>query len=231
MIINNLEYEINKGKRKNIYLQIKNGKVIVKVPYYVTTKQIEEIVYKKSNWIQKSLEKYNQKNNELKKYQEGEIYKILGKEYILKINYEETNQIKVDITDCNIIINLPFTYKMEPNLSNKIEKIINKMYMQIIQKQLDYTMKKVTNMVGLAPKKYRVRDMKSAWGSCSSTKNISIALKLIEYSPKAFEYVVLHEVCHLKHMNHSKQFWQMVEGYMPDYKKYKKELNSSKYDR
>ena len=231
MIINNLEYEINKGKRKNIYLQIKNGKVIVKVPYYVTNKQIEEIVYKKYNWIQKSLEKYNQKNNELKKYQEGEIYKILGKEYILKINYEETNQIKVDITDCNIIINLPFTYKMEPNLSNKIEKIINKMYMQIIQKQLDYTMKKVTNMVGLAPKKYRVRDMKSAWGSCSSTKNISIALKLIEYSPKAFEYVVLHEVCHLKHMNHSKQFWQMVEGYMPDYKKYKKELNSSKYDR
>lgn len=231
MIINNIEYEINEGKRKNIYLQIKNGKVIVKVPYYVTNKQIEEIVYKKSNWIQKSLEKYNQKNNELKKYQEGEIYKILGKEYILKINYEETNQIKVDITDCNIIINLPFTYKMEPNLSNKIEKIINKMYMQIIQKQLDYTMKKVTNMVGLAPKKYRVRDMKSAWGSCSSTKNISIALKLIEYSPKAFEYVVLHEVCHLKHMNHSKQFWQMVEGYMPDYKKYKKELNSSKYDR
>ena len=231
MIINNIEYEINKGKRKNIYLQIKNGKVIVKVPYYVTNKQIEEIVYKKSNWIQKSLEKYNQKNNELKKYQEGEIYKILGKEYILKINYEETNQIKVDITACNIIINLPFTYKMEPNLSNKIEKIINKMYMQIIQKQLDYTMKKVTNMVGLAPKKYRVRDMKSAWGSCSSTKNISIALKLIEYSPKAFEYVVLHEVCHLKHMNHSKQFWQMVEGYMPDYKKYKKELNSSNYNR
>lgn len=231
MIINNIEYEINKGKRKNIYLQIKNGKVIVKVPYYVTNKQIEEIVYKKSNWIKKSLEKYNQKNNELKKYQEGEIYKILGKEYILKINYEETNQIKVDITDCNIIINLPFTYKMEPNLSNKIEKIINKMYMQIIQKQLDYTMKKVTNMVGLAPKKYRVRDMKSAWGSCSSTKNISIALKLIEHSPKAFEYVVLHEVCHLKHMNHSKQFWQMVEGYMPDYKKYKKELNSSNYNR
>lgn len=201
------------------------------MPYYVTNKQIEEIVYKKSNWIKKSLEKYNKKNNELKKYQEGEIYKILGKEYILKINYEETNQIKVDITDCNIIINLPFTYKMEPNLSNKIEKIINKMYMQIIQKQLDYTMKKVTNMVGLAPKKYRVRDMKSAWGSCSSTKNISIALKLIEYSPKAFEYVVLHEVCHLKHMNHSKQFWQMVEGYMPDYKKYKKELNSSNYNR
>lgn len=231
MIINNIEYEINKGKRKNIYLQIKNGKVIVKVPYYVTNKQIEEIVYKKSNWIKKSLEKYNKKNNELKKYQEGEIYKILGKEYILKINYEETNQIKVDITDCNIIINLPFTYKMEPNLSNKIEKIINKMYMQIIQKQLDYTMKKVTNMVGLAPKKYRVRDMKSAWGSCFSTKNISIALKLIEYSPKAFEYVVLHEVCHLKHMNHSKQFWQMVEGYMPDYKKYKKELNSSNYNR
>ena len=79
MIINNIEYEINKGKRKNIYLQIKNGKVIVKVPYYVTNKQIEEIVYKKSNWIQKSLEKYNQKNNELKKYQEGEIYKILGR--------------------------------------------------------------------------------------------------------------------------------------------------------
>ena len=69
-----------------------------------------------------------------------------------------------------------------------------------------------------------IKKTKSIWGSCSSNRKITINQNLMMYSRKAIDYVVLHEICHLKYMNHSKKFWAMVEKYMPDYKEAEKEL-------
>ena len=74
------------------------------------------------------------------------------------------------------------------------------------------------------PNKVRIKDIKYAWGSCSSKRNITINLKLATKEEKVIEYVVLHEMCHIREMNHSKKFWDLVEKNMNDYKIYKKEL-------
>ena len=71
---------------------------------------------------------------------------------------------------------------------------------------------------------YNIKKLKSVWGKCSSSKKITINQDLMMYSRHAIEYVVLHEFCHLKYMNHSKNFWSLVEKYMPDYKEAEKEL-------
>ena len=84
--------------------------------------------------------------------------------------------------------------------------------------------KKLINETGLIPNKITIKEIKYAWGSCSSKKNITINLELIKYSQKAIRYVILHELCHIKHMNHSKEFWKLVEKYMPEYKKIQKEF-------
>lgn len=76
------------------------------------------------------------------------------------------------------------------------------------------------------PNKIRMKDIKYAWGSCSSNRNITINKKLAGKDEKVIEYVVLHEMCHLKYMNHSKEFWNLVENHMPEYKKYKNMLKS-----
>ena len=72
----------------------------------------------------------------------------------------------------------------------------------------------------------RIKNIKYAWGSCSVNKNITINLKLAIKNEKIVEYVVLHEMCHLLEMNHSKKFWKLVEENIKDYKKLRKELNS-----
>ena len=79
MIINNIEYEINKGKRKNIYLQIKNGKVIVKVPYYVTNKQIEEIVLDKNMEVQMSKNALKVSTHDVEEKIYKEVLKLVKK--------------------------------------------------------------------------------------------------------------------------------------------------------
>ena len=81
-----------------------------------------------------------------------------------------------------------------------------------------------SNKLGVHPNKVKLKDIKYAWGSCSSKKNISINLQLAKKDEMEIRYVVLHEICHLKYMNHSEDFWNLVERYMPNYKIYRKRL-------
>ena len=159
------QYEIRYSKIKNVYIQIKDGKVIIKAPKRISEKELEKIIEKKSGWIEKNLEKTSQKQEKSPLYTEEQFKKIV-----------------------------------EKNASELI------------------------NTTGLIPRKIRIRDIKYAWGSCSNNKNITINKKLISYSELAIRYVILHELCHLKYMNHSKEFWDLVQKYMPEYKKAKMEL-------
>ena len=160
-----LEYKIKYSKIKNIYIQIKDGKVIVKAPRRVSKKEIEKILEQKSEWIQKTIEKETKKQEKKPLYTKEEFKKI-------------------------------------------VEKHANELIKQ----------------TGLMPNKITIKQIKYAWGSCSSKKNITINLELIKYSEQAIRYVILHEFCHIKYMNHSKYFWNLVEKYMPDYKQVKKEF-------
>ena len=159
------QYEIRYSKIKNVYIQIKDGKVIIKAPKRISEKELEKIIEKKSGWIEKNLEKTSQKQEKSPLYTEEQFKKIV-----------------------------------EKNASELI------------------------NTTGLIPRKIRIRDIKYAWGSCSNNKNITINKKLISYSELAIRYVILHEFCHLKYMNHSKDFWDLVQKYMPEYRKAKAEL-------
>ena len=102
----------------------------------------------------------------------------------------------------------------------KTEKYTKEQFKEIVENQANELIKEI----GLVPNKIRIRDIKYAWGTCSANRNITINYKLIKYSEQAIRYVILHELCHLKYMNHSKEFWGLVEMYMPNYKMVKKEF-------
>ena len=159
-----MEYKVVYSRIKNIYIQIKDGEVIVKAPRRVSKKEIDKIVKEKEAWIKKTLEKTEKKENKEKLYTDEEFRVI-------------------------------------------VEKTANELIKE----------------TGLVPNKVRIRDIKYAWGSCSANKNITISYKLISYSKEAIRYVILHELCHIKYMNHSKDFWNLVATYMPNYKEVKKE--------
>lgn len=218
-----IAYTINKAKIKNIYITIENGEVVIKAPWYTTRNQIQEVVESKRDWIMKKLEEYNVSPRKAKEYEDGEKFQILGESYYLNIYYKDINNAILNVENEKIEIILPLSYAEEDN-TEQIRKMIDKMYYMIAEKEVESAMEKTRKMVGLAPEEYKIKKIKYAWGTCSSRKVITINQNLMMYSRKAIEYVVLHEICHLKYMNHSKKFWEMVESYMPDYKEAEKEL-------
>ncbi len=161
------QYQITYSKIKNVYIQIKDGKVLIKAPKRIPKKELEKIIEQKSDWINKNLEKSKQKKERKTLYTEERFKQIVE---------EQTNTL--------------------------------------------------IKQTGLVPNKIRIRNIKYAWGTCSANKNITINYNLIKYSEQAIKYVILHELCHLKYMNHSKEFWSLVQKYMPEYKEIKKEFKA-----
>lgn len=224
----NIQYLLNKGKRKNSYIQIKNGEVIVKVPKSATQKYIDNFLIEKLNWIQKNLNK--SKNTEHKlKYENGTDIFVLGKKLILIINFSnKVRRTRLENTGKELIIHFPNNLKSlsEDELKLKTKKVIDNYYKSIAKEEISSAMEDLKQRTSLSPLEWNIKNLKATWGICSSKRKISINQNLMAYSRHSIEYVCLHELCHLKYMNHSKEFWNLIEYYMPDYKTAKKELSN-----
>ena len=104
-----------------------------------------------------------------------------------------------------------------------MEKRYREAAKEYFPKRADY----YAQQLGVTYDRIRIANQKTRWGSCSSKGTLSFNWRLMLAPPKVLEYVVVHEVCHLKEMNHSPGFWKLVEEFMPDYKEYKKWLKEN----
>ncbi len=222
----NIPYILDINKRKNTYIQIKDGKVIVKVPKNTTQKYIDTLLLEKLDWIEKKVKQSKESIHSLT-YEYNSIIPLLGKNLVLNIKFVDTiKKVKIENTGKLLIINFPASFQILSNeeLKLKVKKVIDNYYKSIAKEEVLPAMEYITNLVGLYPTEVHIKNLKATWGICSSKKHITINQNLMMFSRHAIEYVCLHEVCHLKYMNHSKEFWNMVAYYMPDYKEAKKEL-------
>lgn len=213
-----IEYEIVRSKIKNLYIHVRNNKVIVKAPIKMKQSEIEDIVDRKKKWI---YEKINQ--NVFENYKDGNTVKILGKDFLLQVQFLKDIKPILELNESDVVISLPLERKNRNN-TQIIKDLINNLYMKIAEKEVAMAMMVVTRIVGIKPNKYRIKRLKTAWGTCTQNKNITINSELMKYDRQVIQYVVLHEICHLKYMNHSKEFWNMVEKYMKDYKEVRSRL-------
>lgn len=215
-----IPYTINYGNRKNMYICIKECNVAVKVPHGISSKKIENFIETKTDWIYKSIKKQVDTISKRPKYQQGEQIKILGQSYTIVIEYTNKKRSTISIQNKNLIIQLNEQFKNQ-DTTEEIKNQLEKLYYAIAQDEVAGAMEEVTNLVGLQPKEYKIKKLKRAWGNCSSKKIIAINMEVVKFDREFIKYVVLHEICHLKYMNHSKMFWNMVETYMPNYKQIK----------
>ena len=162
------------------------------------------------------------------------------------IEYKKIKNLYIQIKDNEVIVKAPKFLR-----ENYIDEFVNKkarwIYTKLneerqVQDEREYTeedyislenklniiCKDLITETKLVPNKIRIRIIKYAWGTCSANKNITINLKLVDKTDEEIKYVVLHELCHLKYMNHSNRFWNLVEKYMPNYKEVRKKLKHNR---
>ena len=141
---------------------------------------------------------------------------VLGVDYRVKIIYKNIKITELDVEGKTIKISLPNRYKKMDN-KEILDLAIDKMYEQIAKVEIERAMEKTRVMVGFAPEEYEIKKMRTL-GICKD-KKITINPELVKYNREVIDYVVLHQYCHLKFKNHTYSFFQMLEKYLPDYKK------------
>ncbi len=219
-----IEYTLERKKIKNCYISIKDGKISVRVPKRMSQESIEKVLMKRADWILENVREQRQKVQMPKQYINGEIFSVLGRKARLQISYEKLKEPKLKWKLNQINVRLPVGF--EGQEKEEVKKLMDKFYQELAEKEVEKAMRKMSMKVGIAPNQYKIKNLKSSWGNCSVTGNISINRKVVMYSRQTIEYVCLHEICHLQNMNHSQDFWNMVATYMPDYKMAEQELKT-----
>lgn len=112
-------------------------------------------------------------------------------------------------------------YRKEKPLSADLSEAKRNVYIRKAKETITKRASYFARLMGVSYRNITIREQKTRWGSCSSEKNLNFNWKLILAPPEVLDYVVIHELCHLKEMNHSKAFWDEVEKVMPEYETYK----------
>jgi len=113
------------------------------------------------------------------------------------------------------------------NLDERQREELEKRYRAAAKEYIPKRAAYFQSLTGGDYEKIVIREQKTRWGSCSSNKTLSFNWKLMLAPPRVLDYVVVHELCHLTHMNHSQNFWKMVAEILPDYKEQKKWLKEN----
>lgn len=212
--------QIIKKDIKNITLKVKpTCEVILTAPLLTTDEHIEYILKKRKDWISKKIEFYKANYKpQIKEYVSGENFKYLGKNYRLKIIQSDDECVKLQRGYIQIFI------KNKSNLEKK-KKLLNDWYLIKAENYFKKIIAKYLSIVNVNIQNIRIRQMKTRWGSCNSAKSyINLNSELIKKPSNAIEYVIFHELSHLVHSNHSREFYNYLSTYMPDWQKRKSRL-------
>lgn len=212
--MNNKIY-IHKKKVKNVTLKVKRDNTIhLTVPEAATEDYINKVIESKKEWIESQLKhfKENYEKPLEKEMVSGESFKYLGKSYRLKVIESQTEGVRLYRGYIEVHV------KDKNNLKKK-QDLIKKWYSEKAKLKFSELIEEYQQIVKEEIKNIRVISMKTRWGSCNvESKNINLNLELIKKPRYCIEYVILHELAHLKYPNHSKEFWEYMSVHMPNWK-------------
>ena len=227
-----LGYEVHRKKVKNINLRIKpNMEIYISVPMNLHRDYIENFIHSKEEWIKSVLKKVEDVKEKQKgfEYKNGEIYKFLGKEYNLIVRTGNFNGVSLKNDAKSNVMILTVNENIFENTDEK-KKVMEKWYFENAKKLFLKFVEKWLEILDEHVEKVAIKPMKTRWGSCNYVKKyINLNTELIKRTPFEIEYVILHELTHLKYPNHGKGFYNYIERYMPNYKVAEKMLNAKHY--
>jgi len=203
----------SKKRRKTLSLRIKeDGRIVLYVPYHTPKGEIEGFIKEKESWV---IKKISEKERSIKETERafipGEKFLYLGESYPLEIRESDHQEPSLKLSFGKFILGQDHIeeardlfiqwYKREAK-----EKIAGR---------IDY----YSNRLHLFPKGIKITSAQYRWGSCSRNNRLSFSWRMIMAPLTIIDYILTHELAHIKEKNHSRRFWRYLESILPDYRK------------
>lgn len=221
--LDGIDIHITKKKIKNTHLRVRrsDGKVSLSTPYFVSNDYITKYLSSKLFWIKKQINKFaNMPQTPEMQYKTGESIHLFGQKYNLVVI--DSFKQGIEKNDDTILL-----FSQPNSTVDKRKIILYKYYREQLELIIPQIMQKWQKVTNFFCSSWRLRDMKTRWGSYSTkTKNILLNVQLAKMPLNYIEYVVLHELSHSVVPNHSKDFTTILDKYMPSWRIIRKQLNN-----
>ncbi len=204
-----------RSKRKTLSLEInENAEIIVRAPLKLSEETIKEFILEKRSWIETKIQQVEKKRPVKKTFCEGDEILYLGKKYAMTYSNDLPNLMLSD--------KFYVPEKYNGQTKNYFRKWFYSRAKIVFPNRVAY----FAELMNLQPGKIKLSNAAKRWGSCSRKNNINLSWRLIMAPVEILDYVIVHELTHVVHKNHSVKFWDLVEAYLPDFKSRRKWLRN-----
>ncbi|MCU0377063.1 MAG: M48 family metallopeptidase [Bacteroidales bacterium] len=219
-----VEIDIVRSSRRTVALYVKpGGTLMIRAPWYIPLYSLMQFVREKTGWIIRQREKMKdiRPAAEINPVEDGSHIPFLGRNLKLKVSPSARSRVEFVGDELHLMLPVP--------VPGKIAASVDAWYLSEAKKFfLARTSELVAKHQSLlpAPESIGARKMKRRWGTCRTNGTIWLNRELIKKDPELIDYVIIHELCHLVHHNHSRQYYQLLESIIPDYKQLRSRLSS-----
>jgi hypothetical protein len=211
---------IRTDRRKTATVKVEEGKVSVVVPRSISDEKVETLVNQKTRWIrEKLLLQREHQPLKPKEYVSGECFTYLGRDYRLKVESCPSKSVK--LKNGRLVVQVPLSVQKRDQY---VQNALTEWYRVHALEKLRHKVERYAKVVRVAPSSVSIKTFQGRWGSCSTKGKMEYNWKIIIAPNRIVDYVVVHELCHLHHHNHSPEFWKCVERVFPGYRECKEWL-------
>lgn len=213
-----LNYQLERRQRRTVGLKITADGLVVHAPKRLSQSLLESLLAQKADWIQKKLSAQMQNKIPALQWQHGEQLLLLGNHITLAVKHDARSRA-VNYQPGLLELAMP-NHNEPPAVARKVLQWYKKQAIADFARRLEIFSAKLD----VALPKLLISNARTRWGSCNSKKEVRLNWRLLQAPPHLINYVICHELAHLKEMNHSARFWAVVASIYPDYKAAEKEL-------
>lgn len=213
-----IEY-IRRPRQRNIRIRVKSDRIMVSGPWYCSHKAMSDFVSERRDWIENAVKNLNFRQNHHQSLLANQSDKILLRgqwiPMMLRHSIPESEDWKlieregrVDVyPPANVIVN---------SVAEVPSEVKREYLFETARIELPLRFKAIASQLPFKWNRIFIRSQKTKWGTCSSKRNISLNWRLIMCPPHILEYLIIHELCHTVHMNHSRAYWDLVRSHYPE---------------
>jgi len=202
----------SKRRRKTISLHIReSGEIVIRAPLKASKREIEEFIREREAWVVEKLSEEKERRKELQKaFVPGEKFLYLGECYPLEIDESTHKELPLRLSFGKFVLN-----------GDHIEEARNLLidwYKREAKEKIEGRVRYYSDRFNLFPKGTKITSAKSRWGSCSRDDRLSFSWRIIMAPLRIIDYILVHELVHIREKNHSRNFWAALEKILPDYR-------------